>query len=83
MVKSHFARRILWFDPEWMGSIDVGGAADHCRVMTITVTIEEAEERLEELLDAAVAGEEVLIVSPDGEVIWLKPLVAPDRTPLE
>lgn len=50
--------------------------------MTIRVTTAEAEDRLEELIDAAVAGNEVLLIAPDGMVFWLKPLVAPDGTPL-
>lgn len=51
--------------------------------MTIRVSVSEAEERFEDLVDAAVAGEEVLIVAPCGAVVWLKPLVTKDGTPLE
>lgn len=50
--------------------------------MTIRVTIAEAQDRLEELIDLAIAGHEVLIVAPSGFVVWLKPLVAPDGNPL-
>lgn len=51
--------------------------------MPTKFTVEEAAERLEELVDRAVAGEEIWIVAPDEMVFWLKPLVAPDGTPLD
>ena len=50
--------------------------------MPINFGVDEAAERLEELVDRAVAGEEIWIVAPCGMVFWLKPLVAPDGTPL-
>ena len=50
--------------------------------MPTKFTADEATERLEELVDRAVAGEEIWIIAPDGMVFWLKPLVAPDGTPL-
>ena len=50
--------------------------------MPINFSVDEAAERLEELVDRAVAGEEIWIVAPCGMTFWLKPLVAPDGTPL-
>lgn len=54
----------------------------HKHPMPIKFTVEDAAERLEELVDRAVAGEEVWIVAPGGMTFWLKPLVAPDGSPL-
>lgn len=44
--------------------------------MTILVTESEARVCLEELIDAAIAGEAVLIIAACGSVIRLDPVVA-------
>jgi prevent-host-death family protein len=42
--------------------------------MAVTVTIAEAEARMDELLDAALAGEEVVITRDDVPVAMLMPI---------
>ena len=42
--------------------------------MAVTVTIAEAEARMDELLDAALAGEEVIITRDDVPVAKLTPI---------
>lgn len=46
-----------------------------------TVPVEDAKERLEELIDAARRGEEVVIASGDGASVRLTPVPEPPLTP--